>query len=93
MSDEKRQSLSNINLLTATTTSSTLIKLAEKNVLISSAGYLQNEVDCEALTKSYQHFFTTDDIYWHNAQFTESAFSSPQAFQIMLSLLKDEGRH
>lgn len=90
MSTEKRQSLSDINLLT--TTASTSIS-AEKQVLISSAGYLQNEVGCEQLTGNYQHFFTSDDIYWHDAQYTESAFSSPQAFQIMMSLLKDEGRH
>lgn len=87
MSTEKRQSLSNTNLLTSASTT------AEKQILISSAGYLQNEAGCEQLTANYQHFFTSDDIYWHDTQYTESAFSSPQTFQIMMSLLKDEGRH
>jgi len=98
MSVEKRQSLSNINLLEKDLSTPSLLPVAttsttaEKQVLISSTGYLQNEEGCENLTTSFQHLFTTDDIYWHDVQYTESAFSSPQAFQIMTSLLKDEGR-
>lgn len=55
--------------------------------LITSANYLPKEPGCDQLVSSWQHFYTNDSIYWHNHKYTDSAFSSPQAFQVMMAAL------
>lgn len=59
-----------------------------KQILITSTNYLPKELGCEQLTSSWQHFYTSDSIYWHDHKYTESAFSSPQAFQVMMTALE-----
>jgi alpha-beta hydrolase superfamily lysophospholipase len=61
-----------------------------KPVLITSSGYEQDEPNCSALLEHYKHLPTHDDIRWHDRLFAESAFSSPEAYQVMLKVLKED---
>lgn len=90
MSVEKRQSLFELDLLSNKKLSNS--DIARRKVLITSKGYLQRESSCDQLLKNWEHFDTVDDIHWHDPQFTESAFSSPDASQKMISILKNTAK-
>ena len=59
-------------------------------ILVTSASYLDNESGLVNLAEHCQHYPTTDEIRWHDRLFTESAFSSPEAFNVMINVLKGE---
>ena len=59
-------------------------------VLVTSASYPDNEPEVAHLAKQCRHFSTKDEIQWHDRLYTESAFSSPEAFQVMMDVLKGE---
>ena len=59
-------------------------------VLVTSASYPDNEPEVANLAKQCVHFSTKDEIQWHDRLYTESAFSSPEAFQVMMDVLKRE---
>ena len=84
MSAEKRQSFSDFSI------SSDQNQPAKKHFLVSSKNYLADETGCEKLLENWTNFTTDDEIYWHSNQYTESAFSSPEAYQTMMKILKGE---
>ena len=68
-----------------------LTTLITNNIsLVTSASYLVNEPGLANLVNHCQHYPTKDEIQWHNRLYTESAFSSPEAFKVIMKLLKGE---
>jgi amino acid adenylation domain-containing protein len=63
---------------------------ANVNVILSD-GYLQHHPSTN-LRDDLATVETTDQIHWHDVRFTESAFSSPQAFRIIREIMRDEPR-
>ncbi len=63
---------------------------ATNRILVTSESYLDNEPGAMSLTEHCQHYSTNDEIQWHDRLYTESAFSSPQAFKVMMNVLKGE---
>ena len=61
---------------------------ANNKILVTSASYLDNESGVANLIDHCQHYSTKDEIQWHNRLYTESAFSSPEAFKVMMIILK-----
>ena len=86
-SAKKRDSLNAVDLLNTTKSS------VKNKLLITSAHYLQNENRCDQLLPDWQHLPNTDEIYWHNFEYAFSAFSSPETFQTILQILKNENDH
>ena len=84
MSPEKRQDLSDLNMPLGQKQKIT------QQLLLTSAGYLDNEAECKKLLPNWTHIPINDDIYWHSDRYTESAFSSPEAYHAMMSVLKGE---
>ena len=62
----------------------------KKQVLITSANYQRNEPGRQDLLDNCQRLNTTDEIHWHNRMYSESAFSSPQAFKGIIEVLAGE---
>ena len=58
--------------------------------LITSKEYMEKEKGLKQQLSNWQHYPTMDDIHWHHVDYTESAFSSPQAFQVILKILNKE---
>jgi len=83
-SKEKYTSLKNVTLDTG---------YQEDNIkhkhIITSSNYLNKEKNLQQ-TSNWKYHSTSDDIYWHNADYTESAFSSPEIFNTILQILKSE---
>ncbi len=81
-SQEKRHSLNQVRLPLEAPGNS------RNCYLLTSENYLANEPGCEQLATRWQHIATQDQIYWHDQNYTDSAFSSPGIFQHILSILK-----
>lgn len=62
----------------------------KKQIMLSSAEYQRNEPGRSDLLDNCQVFTTHDEIQWHDRLYAESAFSSPEAFKVMMGLLKGE---
>ena len=83
MSKTKRASITALNVPFNAQTS------AQKQYVISSTNYLQDEDVNKEDFSSYQHLITKDDIYWHDADYTESAFASPDFYTQVHKLLEN----
>ena len=59
-------------------------------VMITSANYQRNEPGRPDLLDNCQSFSTSDEIQWHDRLYADSAFSSPEAFKVMLNVLTEE---
>ena len=59
----------------------------KQQVVITSANYQRFEPGRPDLLDHCQQVYTSDEIYWHNRLYSESAFSSPQAFKQILNVL------
>jgi amino acid adenylation domain-containing protein len=57
-------------------------------VLITSANYQRHEPGRLDLLDNFQLFNTSDEIRWHDRLYADSAFSSPESFNIMMKVLK-----
>ena len=89
MSDQQRESLVNLELPCLRA----LIKSENrpnKLVMVTSSAYQRNEPSRLDLLNHCQHFATKDEIHWHDRLYADSAFSSPQAFKSMMSVLIGE---
>ena len=62
---------------------------SDSTLLLLSRGYLEAEDTAQAIDPNRFGAVaqTDDEIYWHEEHFTTSAFSSPQAFQIIRHML------
>jgi hypothetical protein len=89
MSQAQRDSLLDLNM-SLDNRASEANTHTTKPILITSSGYEQDEPNCSALLKHCKHIPTLDDIRWHDRLFAESAFSSPEAYQVMLKVLKED---
>lgn len=85
MSQTKRQSLESLYFQPQQST-----RTARLQSIICSKKYLKDEVGCDQLKSHMTHYSCDDDIYWHDSNYTESAFSSPKAFQKIIELLEND---
>lgn len=84
-SEQKIESLKNLKMPTDN------IKNIAKNInLITSKDYEMNEKGLKQSKSDWKHYSTEDDIHWHHVHYSESAFSSPNAFQVVLKILSNE---
>jgi len=66
-------------------------KTTTKSVnLITSKGYTDNEKGLTQQIPDWNYYPTEDDIHWHHIDYSESAFSSPQAFKVIMQILSNE---
>ena len=65
-------------------------EIAKVISLISSNDYIDNEKGLKQQIANWNYYPTEDDIHWHHVDYTESAFSSPHAFQVILQILTKE---
>ncbi len=79
MSQEKRNSFAKLQLQHH--------KPSYKQMIITSAGYKETEPGLNDLCHDWNIQQTSDQIQWHDLQFTESAFSSPNIYSAMLEFL------
>lgn len=63
---------------------------AKVQTLITSASYQRKEPSRQDIIENCKHYATNDDIHWHSRRFTDSAFSSPEAFGVMMKVLKGD---
>ncbi len=84
MSGNKRTNFEQLEIL------STQSKSGKNQIIITSEDYADYELDCKNIFSDWEHKATSDAIYWHSEKYTESAFSSPQAYQVMLSVLNED---
>ena len=89
MSHEQRRSLMNIEMQALTSVNS-VDAIANTQTLITSASYQRNEPGRSDLLDYCQHYATKDEIQWHDRLYADSAFSSPEAFKIMMDVLEGE---
>lgn len=89
MSLKQRESLNNVAM--------PFIKPAEQTgqspktqVMITSANYQRNEPGRPDLLDNCRLFNTSDEIQWHDRLYADSAFSSPEAFKVMMNVLTGE---
>ncbi len=64
--------------------------LSPASLLLTSAGYTDEETGFRVSAGSRQRS-VADEIYWHRQEFTESAFSSPDAFREIQDFLDHPG--
>jgi hypothetical protein len=55
--------------------------IPKRHLLLTSEHYAQHEVDWNRLDDQWNVHATSDAIYWHDPDFTESAFASPEAYR------------
>ena len=60
---------------------------AEQNLLVTSQAYWDDHAGLDLVAMDWQHVETEDEIYWQKPEFTESAFSSPNAFRVFSEFL------
>ena len=58
--------------------------------LVTSKGYADNEKGLTQQISDWSYYPTEDDIHWHHIDYSESAFSSPQAFKVIMQILSNE---
>ena len=89
MSQEQRSSLINFKMQALTSVNEVCTN-ANTQTMITSASYQRNEPGRSDLLDHCQHYATSDEIQWHDRHYANSAFSSPEAFQIMMEVLEGE---
>lgn len=77
--EEKRTSISHLNLPPPK---------CDRNLVIFSDEYQTAEKGCNSLDSTWNVTACNDELYWHRSEFTESAFSSPLAFQQIIQYLE-----
>lgn len=89
MSPEQRDSLQNLSMphINKLNDSSSGPK---NQVMITSTAYQRNEPGRSDLIDNCEYHTTSDEIQWHDRLYADSAFSSPQAFAVMMKILKGE---
>jgi len=66
-------------------------KATTKNVnLVTSKDYTDNEKGLIQQISDWNYYPTEDDIHWHHIDYSESAFSSPQVFKVIMQILSNE---
>tara|TARA_R110002049_G_scaffold72490_2_gene187120 strand:+ start:140363 stop:142999 length:2637 start_codon:yes stop_codon:yes gene_type:complete len=63
---------------------------AEKQWIVTSRGYLERESRGFELSALWPCVMTEDEIRWHDPAYTESAFSSPEIYRVILDALQAE---
>ena len=87
MSPEQRASLKKYELPYVRAINK-LFKCPYHQVMITSAGFQRHEPGRSDLLSNCQHYATTDQIQWHHRVYADSAFSSPEAFDVITKVLK-----
>ena len=78
MTVDKRESLAQLRLPNPE-------DVPTNHLVVTSQGYLDAEAGLSERGWNVQQ--VDDSIYWHDSQFTESAFSSPQSYRAMMEFL------
>ena len=60
------------------------------HLVVCTEGYTQSEFGSEMINSAWNVRQSADSIYWHDQRFTESAFSSPSTYRLMLEFLTGE---
>lgn len=81
MTQEKRSGFEGLKLRTAT-------QNARRKFVIASREYASGEAITD-LPIHWEFRSTADEIYWHRPEHTESAFSSPEAYANIVSIIAD----
>ncbi len=81
MTEEKRETFRTLSLAAAT-------QYARRKYVIASRDYASTE-DVTGLPIHWEFRSTEDEIYWHRPEYSESAFSSPEAYANILSIIVD----
>lgn len=87
-SKEKYES---INQLTFNNTGDTKANSIDQKYLITSSGYLEKENGLDQVASDWKRYKTSDEIHWHELDYTESAFSSPQIFKLIIQIFQNNG--
>ena len=87
MSHEQKESLLKLEMPFIKAAKSS-IHCPKNQAIITSANYQRNEPGRPDLLDNCQRFNTSDEIQWHDRLYADSAFSSPEAFKVMMEILK-----
>ena len=90
MPDAKADSMASMLCLPAAGAGAGAGAGATRSLVLASDGYLEQEADPHGVMSSWSVREIADEIRWHDPEYTEAAFSSPAAFEQIISFLVEE---